>query len=319
MLASTLALLHAWLILQVSGLTAIAESNRLSRLAAESMSKGQYALAARDYTRMLDQLGVKDDAALANLGQAYLRQHDFANATRAYTRLTLSGDAAMRSLAHNQLGVIASHQKNNGEAAVQLKQALREDPDNQLARLNLVRLLKRDPKLEPPPQQQDKKKQQQEKQKQQQQQQNKQKQDQQQQQQDQQQNQQQQGQDRRPQDQKQGDKEQQKKEQEQADKDGQNQNKAQGQTQQGQEQNKRGSQGRGEVKDNDQGQGNEGKKPKEDIQGNIATREQLKRMQISEEGARQLLEAMRTSEVQYLQQRRHRRQPASSKSGKPDW
>lgn len=316
MLASTLALLHTWLILQVSGLTAIAESNRLSRLAAESMSKGKYAQAARDYTRMLDQLGVKDDAALANLGQAYLRQHDFANATRAYTRLTLSGDAAMRSLAHNQLGVIASQQKNNGEAAVQLKQALREDPDNQLARLNLVRLLKRDPKLEPPPQQQDKKKQQQREQ-QKQQQQDKQKQDQQQQKN--QQNQQPQGQDRRPQDQQQGDKEQQKKEQEQANKDGQNQNKAQGQTQQGQEQNKRGSQGRGEVKDNEQGQENEGKKPKEDIQGNIATREQLKRMQISEEGARQLLEAMRTSEVQYLQQRRHRRQPASAKSGKPDW
>lgn len=318
MLASTLVLLHTWVLLQVSGLTAIAESNRLSRLAAESMTKGRYAQAARDYTRMLDQLGVKDDAALANLGQAYLRQHDFANATRAYTRLTLSGDAAMRSLAHNQLGVIASHQKNNGEAAVQLKQALREDPDNQLARLNLVRLLKRDPKLEPPPQQQDKKKQQQREQ-QKQQQQDKQKQDQQKQQNQQQNPQQQQGQDRRPQDQQQGDKEQQKKEQEQADKDGQNQNKAQGQTQQGQEQNKRGSQGRGEVKDNDQGPGNEGKKPKEDVQGSIATREQLKRMQISEEGARQLLEAMRTSEVQYLQQRRHRRDPSSAKSGKPDW
>ena len=316
-----LAFVYTWLLLQVAGLTAIADANRLSKTAADAMAKGRYAAAARDYARMADELGVKDDAVLANLGQAYLRQDDYANATRAYTRLSLSKEAGMRSLAHAQLGVIASRQKNPGEAANQLKEALRQDPNNQLARLNLMRLLQRNPKLDPPQDQknQDQKNQEQ-KDKEQQEKEKQDKQDQQDKDKQGQQNQdlQQQGQKDRPED-KPGNKQKQQ-DKEQADKNGQGSDKKpQGQTQQGQEQSKAGAQGKGQDESDPNGAGNEGKKNKEDIKGQIATREQLKQMQMSEERARQLLDAMRSSEVQYIQQRRHRRQSPSAGSGRPDW
>lgn len=303
------------LLLQVSGLTSIAEANRLARRASDAMRQGQYAAAARDYSQMADGLGVKNDAVLANLGLAHLRLGDYANATRAYTRLSISGDAQMRSLAHAQLGVIASRQKNPGEAANQLKEALRQDPNNQLARLNLARLLSQNPKLQPPPQSQNQKQQQNQQQNQQQQQ--SQNQQQQQPQNKQQQDQQQQDDKKpKPDPQKQG--QQPQKDQEAGNQNGQNQQRPEGQTDAGQSQKRQGAQGKGPVDDAEQGKGDEGKKPQEAAQGRIANREQLRQMQLSEERARQLLEAMRSGEVQYLQQRRNRRSNPSN-NGRPDW
>jgi len=307
------AFIPCWLLLQLAGLTSIAESNKHTRRAQSALEKGRYAEAATHYTKLAGTTGQPDDAVLANLGQAHMHLADYGHATQAYTRLTLSQDRGMRSLAHTQLGVIASRQKNKGEAVVQTKLALREDPANELARKNMLALLKGDPKLEPPKnqqnQQENKPEDQQNKDQNKDQKQSKdgqQKQDQQ-----------NQGQEKKgPEGEKRDQKD--KQDEQPGTQNGENnKKKADGKTDQGKQKDQKGAQGSGDVKDAEEGNDNQGQKPKEDQNGEIASKEELQKMQMSEAQAKQLLEAMRGSEVQYLQQRRKRR--AKENDGKPAW
>ncbi len=83
----------------------------------------------------------------------------------------------------------------------------------------------------------------------------------------------------------------------------------------------------GEEKKEEEGQENkeEGKEQKEEQEpqeqprpGESETEQRLKEMDISPEKARMLLEAMKSNEVQYLQQKK-RKASKRSNNGKPDW
>ena len=305
----------ALILLQLAGLTNIARSNALVDQSAQAYAKGDYKKAADGYERMVRDYGRADDAVMANLGHAHYKAGNPAAAARAYQRLAQSPDPAMQSLGHGQLGVIADQQGNTPEAMEQMKAALRADPNNQLARLNLERLLRKQPKMKRP---KETKKQEQERKE-------------------------------------QEKKEQEKKEQEQKDKqkqggqqdkqkqsgqDSKNEaDKPQNQPKPAQDESKKGGQDGQPPPDNDAQKGAKGRngqqqkptgeeekgkpntdekgKPKEDDAGVAASKEQLRKMQLPEDKARQLLEAMRVGEVQYLQQRRYRRKGGGD--GKPGW
>ncbi len=62
----------------------------------------------------------------------------------------------------------------------------------------------------------------------------------------------------------------------------------------------------------------EGEEQQQDQNQEMSTKEKLEQMNISEEKARMILEAMRNGEIQYLQQQK-RKATERPKSGKPDW
>ena len=307
----------ALILLQFAGLTNIARSNQLVEQSAQAYAKGDYKRAAEGYSRMVRDYGRADDAVMANLGHAHFKSGNLAAAAQAYQRLGQSRDAAMQSLGHAQLGVIADQQGNTPQAVEQMKAALRSDPNNQLARLNLERLLRKQPKMKPPKNEKERKEQEKQKQEQEKKEQEKKEQEQKEKQKQggQQDKQKQSGQESKneadkPQNQPKPGEDGDKKGKENQPQPGQqNQQGKKGKT--GQEQKPSGEQEKGKPNTDEKD------KPEEDDAGMAASKEQLRKMQLPEDKARQLLEAMRAGEVQYLQQRRYRRK--NSGDGKPGW
>ena len=300
----------ALILLQFAGLTNIARSNELVDQSAQAFAKGDYKKAADGYERIARDYNRADDAVLANLGHAHYRAGNLAAAAQAYQRLGQSKDPAMQSLGHAQLGVIADQQGNTEAATDQMKQALRADPNNQLARLNLERLLRKQPKLKQPKNDKEKKEQE--------------KKEQEKKGQEQKDNKQQSGGDKQKQTGKQDSKSEADKPQNKP-QPGQEGDKKDGKENQPQnQQGQKGPKSRNGQEQKPTGQDEKGKpntdekgKPEEDDAGTSASKEQLKKMQLPEDKARQLLDAMRAGEVQYLQQRRYRRKGGDE--GKPGW
>ena len=315
MLAHTFTLIF----LQLAGLTNIARTNQLVRQAKEAYSSKQYAVAAKSYSEAINTYKLKNDAALVNMAHAYYNAGNRLEASKAYSTVaTTLEDKSLRSIARNQLGVISERERNYSEAAVQLKQALREDPNNQIARINYERVLLRKEKIDP---EQNKKKSEKEKQeeKKQQEQEEKQKQQAEQAKPQNQPNQQQQDGNKggpKPTEENKGQKPGDKQEQ---GKDGSKPKP--GGPDQGKKEGKKGMNGSPDSEkpgqDNKDGKCDDGKTPQEAEDGNAANSEQLKGLQIDPEKAKMILEAMRSNEVQYLQQRRFRREKKGR--DKKDW
>ncbi len=301
-----------FILLQLAGLSNVARTNELTRAAGQAFAKGDYKTASKAYSDMVTKYNVDDDAVTTNLAHSYFRTGDVVNATRYYSVLSAkSKDATLRSMANTQLGVISARQNNYPEAKERFKDALRQDPNNTLARMNYERLMRSKPNLQPPPppekkKSEEKRKKEEEKK----QQENKEK---------------QQGgtntkpgEENKPQQTKEQEKEQQKQQKQGEGKDqpqvGQDQKEKKGQK------SKTGQQdpNQKEPDPNKDGKEKDNEKAQEDESGQEATREQLKKMQLSEEKSRQILDAMRAGEMQYLQQKRFRRRDAG-KGGKNDW
>lgn len=265
----------------------IATVNRLKKEAEDAYKSKEYATAIKNYRLLLDSLNIEDENIRMNLAHAYLMAGDTVAAQQNYSRLINSNEAQIKSVAYQQLGVVSSAKQQYKEALSLFKESLKADSSNEESRYNyeLVKKLLQE-------QQQD-----------QQQQQNQENQDQQQQQnQEQQQN--QQGEDQQQQQQKQeGEQSEQGEEEQKTDQQGQE---GEQQPQQPEEQNMQ------EGQEQSEGQQNE------DEQSLSPVADKLKEMNISEEKARMILEAMRNSEMQYIQQNRRRPSQPHDRS-KPDW
>jgi tetratricopeptide (TPR) repeat protein len=282
------------------GIDAIALKNRYKKEAEAAFEKGDFAAAAQAYRYLIDSLKSGEGEAKLNLAHCYRMLNDAEQATSLYQKLTSEPDSYIRSVANQQLGVGMAAQKKYEEALELFKEALKADPRNEEARYNyeLVKKLMEEQQQN----QQDKDDQQQDKE----QEQDQQQQEQQDQQQDQQENQQEQGeQDQQQQDQQEQDQQ----EQEQQEKDQQEQK------EQEQQQKKEEEKKDGEQKDAQPQEQNEQQK-KEDMQN--MRNQRLEEMNISEEKAKMILEALRNQEIQYYQQLK--KQPKSKKDpNKPDW
>jgi tetratricopeptide (TPR) repeat protein len=120
----------------------IARVNKLKKGAEAAYTNGDYQQAISTFRTLTDSLGVHEDPVLLNLANAYFQINDTAQAKQYYAMVLGSEQNELRSVAHQQLGVI-QQQKNKFEAALaQFKSALKANPSNEDARFNFELLKK---------------------------------------------------------------------------------------------------------------------------------------------------------------------------------
>ncbi len=267
----------------------IGKINSAKSEAKKAFLAGDFTTAIKKYTYLIDSLGVNEDEVRANLASAYFQANDTTGALNNYQRLTQSANKKISSVANQQLGVMANNQEKLEESLNYFKQALKAAPENDEARYNYEIVKK---KLE------EKKKQEQQKNKDQKDQDKK------------------DDQNKDQKDQKKDDKkdqekkDQEKKDQEKKDQDKKDQKEKDPKDQKEKEQKEK------EQKEKEQQEKDEKNKDKKDIPPSVS--EKLKEMQMSEEKAKMILEAMKNQEVQYLQQNKRKATKPKDK-GKPDW
>ncbi len=286
-----LGIIVAQLLLFATGPGDIRKINALKSEAKAAYVKGDYQVAIDKYKYLVDSLGVNEEEVLLNLANAYFNSKDTVNAPSTYLPLTQSADTKIKSIANQQLGVMANRNGKFEEALNYFKQALKTAPDNEDARYN-YELVKK--KLE-----EEKKKQEQQNKDQ-----NKENKD-----------------DKK--DPNKDKKDQQKKDQqdqknkEDQKKDQQDQQKKDQQEQKDKEQKSKEQQDK-DKKDKEQQEKEQQEKNLNKMDLPPSVSEKLKEMQMSEEKAKMILEAMKNQEVQYLQQNKRKATKPKDK-GKPDW
>ncbi len=267
----------------LSDIDRIALINSLKSEARKAYQSGDYKTAIEKYRYLIDSLQVKEDQVTMNLANAYFQENDSINATNKYQALTQSTAPLMRSLSHQQLGVLANRSGKFEKALDHFKQALRSDPSNEDARYNYEMVKK---KLE-----------EQKKQEQQNKDQNKQDQD-------------------KKEDENKDSKDKENKDQKQEQKDKQDQEKKDKEDQQSKDKEEKEKQDKDKSEEQKEQEQNEENKEKKDIPPSVS--EKLKQMEMSEEKAKMILEAMKNQEIQYLQQNKRKATKPKDKS-KPDW
>ena len=285
---TTVVLLFAALLF--TDLDKIGKINSAKAEAKKAFLAGDFTTAIKKYSYLIDSLGVNEDEVRANLASAYFQANDTTGALNNYQRLTQSANKKISSVANQQLGVMANNQEKLEESLNYFKQALKASPENDEARYNYEIVKK---KLE------EKKKQDQQKNKDQKDQDKKD---------DQKKDQKDQQKDKKDQEKKdQEKKDQEKNDQEKKDQDKKDQKEKDPKDQKEKEQKEK------EQKEKEEQEKN---KDKKDIPPSVS--EKLKEMQMSEEKAKMILEAMKNQEVQYLQQNKRKATKPKDK-GKPDW
>ncbi|MFT7036116.1 MAG: tetratricopeptide (TPR) repeat protein [Cyclobacteriaceae bacterium] len=286
----------------------IAEINNIKEKAEQAYKAGNYQQAAETYSYLVDTLSIADDKAIMNLGHSYYKLEDTEKALSSYERLQDSDNDKLRSQAYQQMGVLSKDPQTLEKALAYFKESIKSDPTNNDARYNyelLKKKLKEQEKQDENQQDQDKQDQDQDQEKDQEQQENKDSENQ------------------EKSDEQKKDQEQENKEQEQQDQENKENEEQEGQEQKDQE-------GKEEQKEQqEQKEGDEEQKkpqPGEEQEENEedqktpqqSTSEKLEKMNLSEEKAQMILEALKNSEIQYIQQ--NRRKPTKRKdSNKPDW
>jgi len=114
----------------------IGKINTAKSEAKKAFLSGDFATAAKKYRYLVDSLGVTEDEVRANLAAAYYQLKDTANALNTYSQIAQSPNARIRSVANQQLGVMADTKGKLEEALNYFRQALKAAPENQEARYN---------------------------------------------------------------------------------------------------------------------------------------------------------------------------------------
>lgn len=278
----------------------IAKANAAKDRAEEAFSNGNFEKVIEHYSYLLDSLNYDSPEAELNRAHAYFQLNDTINAFDAYRRVSDASNPQLKSKAMLQMGNLSEMQKEYESALSFYKEALKADPTNNKARYNYELLKKKMQEQEKQDQNQD---------------------------QDQDQNQDQKDQEKQDQENKDQqnkenkDSENQKKdenqEKSQEDKKSEEQQQKDDAEQQDGEQNEQEKGKEQEQKDQKQKEGEE-KKDGEEQEMSPSTKQKLKEMNISEEKAQMILEALRNKESQYFQQLR-KKATKKEDSGKPDW
>lgn len=261
----------------------IGKINSAKSDAKEHFQRGEYKEAAADYKTLIDSLGVNEEEVSMNLAHSYFQLNDTTNAQNNYLPLTNSANPTFRSVANQQLGVMANRTGKIEEALNYFKNALKADPTNDEARFNYEIVKK---KLE-------EKKKQEEQQK-------------------------QQNKDQKKDDKQKSDKDQKDKKDNKDEKGKGDQQEKEKQDQEKKDQEQKEKEKQDQEKKNQEKQDKDSKDKKNDKEIPPSVSEKLKDMKISEEKARMVLEAMKNQEVQYLQQNKRKATKPKGK-GKPDW
>ncbi len=312
-----------------SSITKISRANDAIKRAKLLSDEGKHKEAYASYAYAIDSLGLTSEAALLNKGQAAIKSGYETEAKRIFNSVSSSENRAYRSTAFNQLGVLTN---DAGEAISYFKEALKANPNNEAALKNYelaYRKLKKEgknperqanPKPPQPKQDSDKQKEQ-----------NKDKPG-----------------GSKPQDQQNSPQESNKPKAKDSEKEGKENKPQESQANKSPQQPDKGP----DEKDNKSESSkpgaekepkpqDESNKPQQDKKGNLGekkslgddediaekskspkvsvNKQKLAEMNLTEEQAKNLLDAMKASEVQYLQQMKRGTKKRSSRGGKQDW
>ena len=260
----------------------IGQVNTAKSEAKKAYQRGEYKNAVAQYKILRDSLGVQEEEVNMNLAHSYFQLNDTLNAQNSYLPLTSSLNQKFKSVANQQLGVLANRGGKFEEALNYFKNSLKTDPTNEEARYNYEMVKK---KLE------EKKKQEE---------------------------QQQQNKDNKKDDKK---KDQKDDKENKDNKDQKNKEDQQSKEQKDKEQKDKDQKDK-EQKEKEQQKKDQDKDSKEEKdkkeKENPSVSDKLKDMKMSEDKARMVLEAMKNQEVQYLQQNKRKATKPKSKN-KPDW
>ena len=114
----------------------------LTRMEA-ALEKGDYLEASRPLRYLVDSLRVPDPPARLDLAHALFMSKDTLNARLQYQRLDSVREIPVRSVALQQLGVLAGSHQAVDQALAYFKQTLKADPTNEDARYNYELLKKK--------------------------------------------------------------------------------------------------------------------------------------------------------------------------------
>jgi len=280
------------LIAPINDLNKIAKTNEHKKAGKEAYLSSDFETAAYHYQYLVDSLESKDKNVLLNLANSLYKLQDSTQAKSLYNELIDESGSEIKSRAYQQLGQMDFNSKEYKPALDHYKNALRADPSNEDARYNYEMLKKILQEQEQ--QNQDQQNQDQENQDQQ--------------------NQDQQNQDRQNQEQ-QDQQEQENQEQQENQENQENQQ----QDQEGKEQDQEQQQDPDSEEKQDQENPEEGEESEEEPQQREpSTADKFQEMNISEEKAMMILEAMKNNEIQYIQQNK-RKAKKKRDSSKPDW
>ncbi|SMD38355.1 Tetratricopeptide repeat [Reichenbachiella faecimaris] len=281
----------------------ISKINKLKKNAEIAFEHQQFDVAVSNYSYLLDTLQIYDEESIMNLGHAYyqLNQKDLAQAQ--YQKLVLSKNEGLKSVAYQQLGAMSNDPKTMEKAMSYFKESIKSDPGNLDARYNYELVKKR--LKEQQDQNQDQKNDDQNNE-------NQENKDEEKKDQENKENEDQQEGDQNKDQEKQDSEDQEQQNQENKEQEGENKD---DQQQEGQDEKKEGEEEKQpEPKEGEEGEQNE----KDKQQQPPSPSDKMQEMNISEEKAKMILEALKNSEIQYIQQ--NRRKPTKRKeSDKPDW
>ncbi len=311
------------------GITSIAKTNKFLKQAEEFMKKKDFQKAITSYESAFKEDPEIPAQAHLNLGSAYYQTGKYAKAQKSYlTAANTLSNPALKSQAYLQMGNIYATQKDYKSALEWYKRSLKTQPENDMARFNYelaYKLLKKQEEQEKKnnPEKQDPKQNQnqnQEQNKDQKENQNKQEQNG------------QKGQDQN--EKKPGEKNQENKTGQQKGQDN-NKNQKESGSKPGADESKEAENAIAKEGEKEKGNGKEEQedkagdkdsknKGKEETEGKDPNaikvdKNKLQQIGLSEDQAKALLEAMRQSEVKYLQQRRFKSKKGGSDSDKPKW
>lgn len=117
-------------------ITRIRDRNAAVEQAATAYARQDFATAAQAYQKAVEELGATDEATVLNLAHACARAGQNGAAKNYYGRLLSSQTTALRSVAQQQLGVLAVQKGEFAQAIGLLRLALLADPTNAQARYN---------------------------------------------------------------------------------------------------------------------------------------------------------------------------------------
>ncbi len=128
--------------LSIGGFQNIAEINAHVQQAEENFKMGNYAAAVKNYEFVLYTRNHNTPEILLNLAHAYLKNNQPEQAQKVYLQCAKSEDAALRSVAWEQLGTLQTKIPDYRQALTFYKRALVANPANEQARYNYEMLKK---------------------------------------------------------------------------------------------------------------------------------------------------------------------------------
>ncbi|GAB3537159.1 hypothetical protein GCM10027443_29430 [Pontibacter brevis] len=118
------------------GFNTISRLNEYAKTAATAYARQDYMEAIASYEYLLHDLEVKDDQLQLNLAHSYFKAGLLPQASEEYRLLADHPSQHLKAVAHLQLGNIATQQKKYRQALALYKNALVAEPQNDAARYN---------------------------------------------------------------------------------------------------------------------------------------------------------------------------------------